>query len=634
MASLNPSTGALTTAVNLPFTGVNNGGGTTILKFEVSPDGSRLVAVGNFAAVGGQPRSQIAMLDTSGPTATVADWSTDRFGNVCASVFNTYMRDVDFSPNGSYFVISTTGAYGGSETLCDTITRWETDRTGSGQNPTWANYTGGDTTYAVTATGSAVYAGGHMRWVNNPFAGDAAGPGAVPREGIVALDPVTGLPFTWNPGRVRGVGVFDMLATPQGLWVASDTRRIAGETRERIALMPLAGGLAVPNPTAPTLPGTVAQLGRLGSASDPSVLYRVNAGGPLLLSVDDGPDWERDNDSASPYRNEGSAWVDAWNQSVTRDAGLPSSDTDRVPTALFDSERWDPGDDNEMRWNFPVAEGTPITLRLYFANQCGCTSGVGSRVFDVAVDGTERLSDFDMVALKGDRVAFMESFDLTADANGLDIEFAHVVENPLVNGIEVIDRSVPAGTGSDPLADQVDRTPLAADGTVGVSETAAGTEAWSRARGAFVANNVLYTPWQDGTLRARTIGTNGALGTPRTVNLYSGTFGTDAPNVTGIVYEPTDGRIYYTLAGRDRLFWRWFLPQSEVVGAQRFEVDAGALNGYSVRGMFLDGETLYFADRSSGDLLKTSLVDGAVGGSADVVDSTRDWAAPGLTLLD
>lgn len=630
MASLDAGTGALTGVLNIPFSGVNNGGSTTVDKFDVSPDGSRIMAIGNFASAAGQPRSQIAMLDSSGAAVSLADWSTDAYPNYCASVFNTYMRDLDFSPAGDYFIVSTTGAYGGADSFCDTITRWETDRTGGGQLPTWTNHTGGDTTYAVAATGAAVYIGGHMRWVNNPYAGDSAGAGAVPREGIAALDPRTGLPFTWNPGRARGVGVFDMLATGQGLWVGSDTNRIGGETHRRIALMPIAGGVSITPPTTPTLPGTVLQLGRLGSATDPSVLYRVNAGGPQLLSVDDGPDWAADNTEDSTLRNSGSTLVDGWNQPVTRDPSLPDSDTDRAPVSLFDSERWDPGDAPEMHWDFPVAEGTPLTVRLYFANQCDCTASVGDRVFDVAIDGAAALTGFDMVAQEGDRVGFMRSFDITADADGVDLDFAHQVENPLVNGIEIIDRSA-SGGGAGAGADDVVRTPLDADETVGTTTTTAGSDRFGRTRGAFIVNGVLYTPWQDGTLKARPISANGTFGSPRTVNLYGSTFATDIPNVTGIVYDISTSRVYYTLAGRSELFWRWFLPQSEVVGSVRYQVDGGALDAANTRGMFLSGGDLYFARSGSGDLYRVPF-DGGVGGSATLVDSSRDWAAPGVTL--
>ncbi len=362
-------------------------------------------------------------------------------------------------------------------------------------------------------------------------------------------------------------------------------------------------------------------------------MYRVNAGGPQLLSVDDGPDWSADNTADSPLRNSGSNWVEAWNQSVTRDATVPNTDADRAPLALFDSERWDPSDANEMSWSFPVASGTPVTVRLYFANQCGCTAGVGGRIFDVDLEGSNVLNDFDMVAAYGDRIGFMKSFDVTSDGS-IDLLWRHVAENPLINGIEIIDRSVPAGTGSNPTADQVDATPLSETGVVGATTTTSGVEAFGRARGAFIVNGTLYTPWQDGTLRARTISPSGVLGASRTVNLYASTFGGDASNITGIAYDPSSSRIYYTLSGRDRLFWRWFTPESEIIGSVRYEVsgDVSALDPAHARGMFLSGGWLYVADSTSGDLRRVTFSDGVVGATSEAVDSSRDWVAPGLTL--
>jgi hypothetical protein len=127
--------------------------------------------------------------------------------------------------------------------------------------------TGGDSIYAVEATGTAVYAGGHSRWFNNPvYKRSYKGPGAVDRVGIAALDPVTGVPLSWNPGRDRGRGVWDFLTTDDGLWVASDTDRIGHfEYHGRIAKFPLAGGRPVPQPAPQTLPGDVQLVSPVGS---------------------------------------------------------------------------------------------------------------------------------------------------------------------------------------------------------------------------------------------------------------------------------------------------------------------------------------------------------------------------------
>ena len=306
LAAVNPNTGALDPDFIIPVTQSRDGVSVpSVYAMEADPAGTKLMIIGNFTNVGGQRRYQAAMINLTTSPETLANWHTERFTPGCASVFDTYMRDVAFSPDGSYFAIVTTGAYGAG-TLCDTASRWESNATGSNLQPTWADYTGGDTLYSVAITGTAIYAGGHQRWSNNPFAGDRAGPGSVEREGIVALDPATGLALSWNPGRARGVGVFVLYPTEQGLWLGSDTDRVAWETHRKLALFPLAGGTVVPENEHIGLPNDLYNMPvESCPAPDTTILYRVNGGGPTLQSLDCGPDWVSDDAEGAQYRNTG-----------------------------------------------------------------------------------------------------------------------------------------------------------------------------------------------------------------------------------------------------------------------------------------------------------------------------------------
>ena len=99
--------------MGLAIAGTHNGGSTSVLKMDVTPDGSRLVLVGNFVTVNALRNEQVAMLDLTGSAAQLANWQTAFYQGTCSSSFNSYLRDVDISPDGSYFVITTTGAYGG-----------------------------------------------------------------------------------------------------------------------------------------------------------------------------------------------------------------------------------------------------------------------------------------------------------------------------------------------------------------------------------------------------------------------------------------------------------------------------------------------------------------------------------------
>lgn len=247
LLALDPTTGVDTGYINLPITGsvASNAGPTEVYRFAVDPAGTHLVAVGNFTSVAGQSRSRAFMLDLGSTGASLASWYYQPLQNLCrAASIPDYMRDVDFSPDGSYFVFVSTGYIpvdgGVGRDLCDATARFETNLA-SPVRPTWINYTGGDTLHSVAATGSAVYVQGHQRWLDNPAGNDScpAGTGCVSRPGIGAIDPVTGKALSWNPTKTRGVGGKDLLVTPQGLWVASDGARTGGEFRKNIAFMPL-----------------------------------------------------------------------------------------------------------------------------------------------------------------------------------------------------------------------------------------------------------------------------------------------------------------------------------------------------------------------------------------------------------
>jgi hypothetical protein len=240
LARIHASTGALDRAFDarLSAPGLDR---TRVEHFDVSPDGRKLIAVGALLRAGTFARTQIVMLDVGGPTAQVANWYTNAYRPRCKPVFDTYLRQVKFSPDARYFVVVSTGQASSPTLLCDSAARFETAGLGL-HNPTWVQRTGGDSLYAVAVTGAAVYVGGHQRYLNNPYGTDAggAGAGAVQRIGIGALNPLTGRALAWNPGLERGVGIRTFVATPGGLLAGYDTQKLGGEYHARLGMFPLA----------------------------------------------------------------------------------------------------------------------------------------------------------------------------------------------------------------------------------------------------------------------------------------------------------------------------------------------------------------------------------------------------------
>ena len=103
--------------------------------------------------------------------------------------------------------------------------------------------------------------------------------------------------------------------------------------------------------------------------------------------------------------------------------------------------------------------------------------------------------------------------------------------------------------------------------------------------------------------------------------------------MTGMFFD--NGRIYYTVSGNPRLYYRYFTPESHVVGANLFVAStAGPIDWANVRGMTMASGNLYYA-LSNGNLFRVPWVAGEASGTPDAdrrapaVDGVN-WASRGL----
>lgn len=246
LLALKADTGKSTPYIPQRVTGkLPNSDAAQVFKFDISPDGSRLVAVGNFTTVDDQARPRAFMLNLGEKSSALSDWRYQPLSQSCTSTRRNaiaYVQDVDFSPDSSYFALASFGYVpqsGGLGTqLCDSVARFETDELAP-TVPTWINYTGGDSLKSVAVTGAAVYVQGHNRWLDNPYGKDYAGPGAVDRRGGGAVDPTTGMALPWNPAMPAASGGYQILPTAQGVWFVTDGTRFGGKYRRGIRFAPL-----------------------------------------------------------------------------------------------------------------------------------------------------------------------------------------------------------------------------------------------------------------------------------------------------------------------------------------------------------------------------------------------------------
>jgi beta-glucanase (GH16 family) len=107
--------------------------------------------------------------------------------------------------------------------------------------------------------------------------------------------------------------------------------------------------------------------------------------------------------------------------------------TNPAPMAVYQTGR-----DGNFTYTVPgLTAGSSHTVRLHFAETYW--SSAGSRIFNVSINGTQVLTNFDIFAAAGAmNKAVIEQFTVNANTSGqYVIQFTTVKDNSLVNGIEV-----------------------------------------------------------------------------------------------------------------------------------------------------------------------------------------------------
>jgi beta-galactosidase len=166
------------------------------------------------------------------------------------------------------------------------------------------------------------------------------------------------------------------------------------------------------------------------TASSGTSIVSINAGGPAVSDSGGGDDsFVADED----YSTGGTTY------SVTNTITIPANVvTIAAPAAVYQDAR-----QGTVTYTIPgLTAGSSYTLRLHFAELY--FSAAGDRVFNVAINGTSVLTNFDIYATaQAKYTAVVEQFTATANSSGqIVIAFTNgTVDQPMINGVEVLGSS-------------------------------------------------------------------------------------------------------------------------------------------------------------------------------------------------
>jgi hypothetical protein len=169
-------------------------------------------------------------------------------------------------------------------------------------------------------------------------------------------------------------------------------------------------GASAPKPAASALSASA-------QAQPAPAIIRIRAGESTPLTDSNGNVWLADQGFAD-------------GQTISRAGDLEIANT--KDPALYRSERY-----SMTSFSRPLPNGK-YTVKLHFCETFEGITGPGQRVFSFIVEGRQ-FKDFDVwVKAGGPQRAYIESVPVDISDGKLDIQFIPNIENPEINGIEII----------------------------------------------------------------------------------------------------------------------------------------------------------------------------------------------------
>ena len=191
---------------------------------------------------------------------------------------------------------------------------------------------------------------------------------------------------------------------------------------------PGGGSSSTATPTAPggTATNTPTATPTSDPSSPPTYAMRVNAGGPAYTDSN-GASWNADQ----PYAAGGWGWVSGGNVGIYSTSRPIANTSDPL---LYQSERWGMGS-----YRFTVPNGSyQVTLR--FA-EIYPYAYLGSRIFDVKIEGSTVISNMDIYRSVGTYRALDYAFTTTVSDGVLAVDFVGKTGSPKISAMRVVSLS-------------------------------------------------------------------------------------------------------------------------------------------------------------------------------------------------